>query len=328
MQYISQITEPLLIQSYIILFFISLTICCVIILSSTYGFSRRAALDETAVQSAHKGFVPRVGGLAVYLCILGLIPLLNFGFIPITVVFDLEIDEVTWLILSASPIFFVGIAEDLGYPMQPKRRLVASAISSLIVICILQVWISKLGIPFFDSLLKFAPFGIIFSIFATVGVVNAFNLIDGLNGLSSYVSISTAISLSFISFEVLNIQITILLVLFSVIVLGFMILNFPFGKIFMGDGGAYVLGHLLVWCAILLINHEPEISPFAILLIFFWPVADTGLAIWRRWKLGNLRIDRIVFTFINSLCAFLKYVFLDETDVILLIRLQQFFLCL
>ena len=100
----------------------------------------------------------------------------------------------TWLILSASPIFFVGIAEDLGYPMQPKRRLVASAISSLIVICILQVWISKLGIPFFDSLLKFAPFGIIFSIFATVGVVNAFNLIDGLNGLSSYVSISTAIS--------------------------------------------------------------------------------------------------------------------------------------
>ena len=55
----------------------------------------------------------------------------------------------------------------------------------------------------------------------------------------------------------------------------------------MGDGGAYALGHLLVWSAILLVNRGTEISPFAILLIFFWPVADTGLAIWRRWKLGN-----------------------------------------
>ena len=66
-----------------------------------------------------------------------------------------------------------------------------------------------------------------------------------------------------------------------------MTLNFPFGKIFLGDGGAYALGHLLVWSAIILINQSPEISPFSILLIFFWPVADTGLAIWRRWKLGH-----------------------------------------
>ena len=67
----------------------------------------------------------------------------------------------------------------------------------------------------------------------------------------------------------------------------FLTLNFPFGKIFLGDGGAYALGHLIVWSAILLINSASEVSPFAILLIFFWPVADTGLAIWRRWKLGN-----------------------------------------
>ena len=65
----------------------------------------------------------------------------------------------------------------------------------------------------------------------------------------------------------------------------------------MGDGGAYALGHLLVWSAILLIDQASEISPFAILLIFFWPVADTGLAIWRRWKLGNPtdRPDRLHF---------------------------------
>ena len=86
-------------------------------------------------------------------------------------------------------------------------------------------------------------------------------------------------------------------VLLTASILGFMILNFPFGKIFLGDGGAYVLGHLLVWSSIILINKESSISPFAILLIFFWPVADTGLAIWRRWKLGAPadRPDRLHF---------------------------------
>ena len=149
--------------------------------------------------------------------------------------------------------------------------------------------------------LRFAPyiysFAIIFTIFATVGVINAFNLIDGLNGLSSYVSISVAFSLSIIAFKAGNIQIAIFLVLLSAAISGFMVLNFPLGKIFLGDGGAYALGHLLVWSAIILFNNTQEISSFSILLIFFWPVADTGLAIWRRWKLGNPtdRPDRLHF---------------------------------
>ena len=280
-----------------ILFLISFVLCVVITLSSNYGFARRAALDETAVQSAHKGFVPRAGGLAIYISILGLIPVLTFGFIPLAIVFDLKIHEIIWLILSAGPIFLVGIAEDLGFPMSPKRRLVASAMSSLLVIFIFKAWISMLGLPGIDNLLFFAPIGIFFTLFATVGVVNAFNLIDGLNGLAGYVTISTAFSISYIAFQVGNYQITILMALISAAVFGFVVLNFPFGKIFLGDSGAYVLGHLLVWSAILLINHEQAISPFAILLIFFWPVADTSLAIWRRWKLGNPadRPDRLHF---------------------------------
>jgi len=295
--YFSQISEPLLIQSYAILFFVSFTLCAVIILSSGYGFSRRAALDEVAVQSAHTGFVPRVGGLAIYCSVLGLIPLLSFGFIPLSIVFDINSKEIFWLISSSLPVFLVGLAEDLGYAMSPRIRLYASAISSLLAIAIFNFWLVKLGIPGLDFLLMFAPFAILFTIFATVGVVNAFNLIDGLNGLSSYVIISVATSLSFIAFNVAQIQITIFLALLIAAVLGFAVFNFPMGKIFLGDGGAYALGHLLVWSAILLVNYVQEISPFAILLIFFWPVADTGLAIWRRWQLGIPadRPDRLHF---------------------------------
>ncbi len=295
--YFDQLTEPLLVQSYSILFFISFVLGLVIMLSSGYGFSRRASMDEVAIQSAHKGFVPRVGGLAVYTSILGLIPLLSFGFIPLSVVFDLNVEDLSWLILSALPVFFVGLAEDLGYAMSPRIRLTASAIASLLTVIIFKVWITELGILGIDVMLLFPPFAIIFTVFATVGVVNAFNLIDGLNGFSSYITVSIAAALSIIAFQVGNIQITIFLVLLIAAVLGFMILNFPLGKIFLGDGGAYVLGHLLVWSAILLIDFENNISPFAILLIFFWPVADTGLAIWRRWSSGSPtdRPDRLHF---------------------------------
>ena len=285
--YLDEITEPLLMQSYATLFFVSFILCLIIIVSSGYGFSRRGDVDEAAIQSAHSGFVPRVGGLAIYISILVLIPLLSFGFIPLAVVFDLDTEQLTLLILSAAPVLSVGLSEDLGYEMSPKARLAGSAISSLIAIILFKVWLSKLGIPGIDQILMFAPVGIFFTIFATVGVVNAFNLIDGLNGLSSYITISVAISISIIAFQAGNTQISTFLVLVVAAVLGFMVLNFPMGKIFLGDGGAYALGHLLVWSAIVLISGETKISAFSILLIFFWPVADTGLAIWRRWKLGN-----------------------------------------
>ena len=284
-------------QSYATLFFVSFILCIIIILSSGYGFSRRGDIDEVAVQSAHSGFVPRVGGLAIYIAILVLIPLLSFGFIPLSVVFELDAEQLTLLILSAAPVFTVGLAEDLGYDMSPKARLGASAVSSFVAILLFKIWLDRLDIPGVDTLLMFAPFGILFTIFATVGVVNAFNLIDGLNGLSSYVTVSVALSLSIIAFQTGNTQVSIFLVLVVAAVLGFMVLNFPMGKIFLGDGGAYTLGHLLVWSAIILINGATDVSAFAILLVFFWPVADTGLAIWRRWKLGNPtdRPDRLHF---------------------------------
>ena len=269
----------------------SLSFCFVIIISSSYGFSRRAIIDAAAVQSAHQGFAPRVGGLAIYLSILGFIPLSTFGFVPLSVVFEIGIKEISWLILSALPVFTVGFFEDLGYPMSPKVRLLSSVVSSSLVLILLEIWISKLGIIGLDYFLNLAPFGIIFTLFATAGVVNAFNLIDGLNGLSGYVTISTSLAISVIAFQTKNTEIMFFLLLIFAATCGFLVLNFPFGKIFLGDAGAYLLGHLLVWSSIFLVNQEPDVSPFAILLIFFWPVADTIWAILRRLKLG-IRTDR------------------------------------
>ena len=114
--------------------------------------------------------------------------------------------------------------------MSPRARLVSSAVSSLIAIVVFKVWVSKLGVPGLDTLLIYAPFAILFTIFATVGVVNAFNLVDGLNGLSSYVSMSIAYSLSIIAFQVGNLQFAIFLVLLSASILGFFCSEFSIWK--------------------------------------------------------------------------------------------------
>ena len=157
-------------------------------------------------------------------------------------------------------------------------------------------WVPRVGIPYIDILISFAPIGIIFTIFASAGVTNAFNLIDGLNGLAGFTAITISVSLSFLAFPAYY-DLGILCLSITPLIAGFLILNFPFGKIFLGDGGAYLLGHSLVWLAICLMGIDSSISPFAVLLIFFWPVADTLLAIWRRKKLSkpNYLPDRLHF---------------------------------
>jgi UDP-N-acetylmuramyl pentapeptide phosphotransferase/UDP-N-acetylglucosamine-1-phosphate transferase len=198
-------------------------------------------------------------------------------------VLNLDIGSLNWLILSAIPVFLVGLLEDLGHHMQPIKRLLASAFSGVLVIIFFKTWVNAVGIPPFDILLVFAPLGILFTLFATIGVVNGFNLVDGLNGFASYITISSAIALSVVAFHINNIEVLRFLFILSACVIGFLMLNFPLGRIFLGDAGAYVLGHLLVWCGILIVYKTESVSPFSILLIFFWPVAETLLSIWRRW---------------------------------------------
>ena len=275
--------------NFLVLFLFSFIFCCILIsLNQTRLFQKRLTDDLNAVQSSHTKPVSRVGGLALFAgSIILLLLAKSIGFDPSSL----------WLFIIASlPICLIGTAEDLGLAMSPLRRLVAICASSVLIILFYGYWVSRVGFPFIDTFLSFAPIGIIFTIFATAGVINAFNLIDGLNGLAGFTAITTSVSLSFLAFPAYY-DFGILCLTIVPIIAGFLVLNFPFGKIFLGDGGAYLLGHSLVWLAIYLMQIDSSISPFAVLLIFFWPVADTLLAIWRRKKLRkpNHLPDRLHF---------------------------------
>ena len=127
------------------------------------------------------------------------------------------------------------------------------------------------------------PFiAICFTAFASAGISNSINLIDGVNGLASGVITVIGSALCMISFSVGDIGLGTFCIILVGSILGFFIWNFPKGLIFLGDAGAYTYGHFLVWIAISLITKYPDISAWAIFCLFFWPIMDTVAAIIRR----------------------------------------------
>ena len=196
------------------LFLISLLSCFVLTRFNGVPYvSKRASDDLKAVQSSHIVAVSRIGGLAVFFSLALLVPLSFY--------FSLIEQKLIWLTFSAIPLFAAGFLEDLGYHVSPRKRLAAAFISSILVILIFDVWVTRLDIPFVDNLFNFAPLGILFTVFAAAGVSHAFNLIDGLNGFSSYVTISIALSLSLIAVEGNQRDISVYFWLLISIVLGF-----------------------------------------------------------------------------------------------------------
>ncbi|MGP3699833.1 MraY family glycosyltransferase [Rhodobacter sp. NSM] len=233
--------------------------------------------DLRAVQASHCTPTPRLGGLAV-LAGLALGSLL----VP-------HVTATAWILIlvSAAPVALAGLAEDLGLRIPPAGRLAAAGLSSLIAVVTLQVWLPRLGIPGLDLLMAWAVVAIPFSIFSVMGVCNAFNLIDGMNGLSGFTGVATALGLAAVALQAEDPGLVWMALLLISALTGFLIFNYPQARIFLGDAGAYAIGHLLAWTAILSMSRIGELTPWAVLLIFFWPVADTLLAIWRRRTAGR-----------------------------------------
>lgn len=252
---------------------------CVAILATrrfhlTFSEGRR---DISAIQAAHSTPTPRIGGIAVLV-----------AFTLTSILSTATTSNGLWLLLpTLIPVAFAGFAEDLGFNVSPRRRLMAAMVSSALGIMLLDVWIPRADLMGLDFLLHFVPFAVALTIVGGAGICNAFNLIDGLNGLSSLVSIMAALALAFVAHETGETGIMHLSFVLIGAVLGFLVFNFPFGKIFLGDAGAYGIGHLLSWIAFLLLYKSPDVTPWALLLIFFWPLADTFLAIYRRRQAGR-----------------------------------------
>ena len=239
----------------------------------TKSFHGKFSLDShVGVQKFHSAPTPRIGGIAL------------FG--SLVVAFLLTGNATGGLlglmIISGFPAFLSGIIEDLTKRVGVRERLLATIFSGFLAILITGYKLDYIDVPGVDSMFSYSAVAIAFTAFAVGGVANAINIIDGFNGLAGGVLMICFGMMGLIAFQVGDMQLVNLCLILMVCVAGFMLLNFPFGKIFMGDGGAYFMGFMLAWTAVLLPMRNPQVSPWSSIVVCAYPIIETVVSMIRR----------------------------------------------
>jgi UDP-GlcNAc:undecaprenyl-phosphate/decaprenyl-phosphate GlcNAc-1-phosphate transferase len=256
----------------------SASVCAMIILAQGRLFRNFERIsDLKAVQCMHAQPTPRMGGIAILI-----------GVIFVSMLSPASVQgQFGLVIIAAFPLVLAGIIEDSGIGVRARGRLLVAFFSAALAVAISGDWLRQLDVLGLDSLMAWSPFAILFTIFAVAGICHAVNLVDGLNGFAGAIVLATAAGIAFIAdAEGLTDIAHISCIIFGATI-GFLFFNFPLGRIFLGDAGAYGLGFILVWLGIIIVARADSVSAWSIVLLFFWPIADTLLAIWRRVMRGK-----------------------------------------
>lgn len=261
--------------SLIASFLASLVVSMLLIRSTERHGHRSSDHDLSGPQKFHVRPVPRVGGIAVFAAILAGATLAQLTREP-------HVSMVWLLIVASLPTFAFGLAEDLTKGVSPRRRLFFTVISAGIAVLLLDAVIHRTAIPGVDHLITMAPFAVALTLLAVTGVANAINIIDGFNGLASMCVLLMMVSIAYVAFQVGDtFVITVALITIGA-VFGFFLWNYPAGLIFLGDGGAYLLGFLLAEANVLLLARNPSVSPLFSLLLCAYPIFETVFTMYRR----------------------------------------------
>ena len=216
--------------------------------------------DFSKPQAFHEIPVTRSGGIAV------IISLSVFFYI-----YYLLYDEVLYnYIFISYSVFIVGFLDDLRINIKPLSRLIIMILLLFIFIYVLQIKILNIDIPFLSYLMSNYLFSSIFVLLCFLFVINGANLIDGFNGLLTINLIIINIVLTYININNENLEFSILLISQIIILLSFLLFNFPSAKIFLGDSGAYTMGALTGLNTIITNNLNPEISSFFFCTLLFY----------------------------------------------------------
>lgn len=225
------------------------------------------------VQKAHEHPTPRVGGIGIYLGLL-----VGWLALPTGSISDL----LGLILLGGLPAWLFGLAEDVTKRVGVLPRLLATVFSGVLICLLTGVALNRVDVPLIDAALAYWPVAVVFTAFAVGGLANAINIIDGFHGLASGSSILSLLALAVLSALAGDVPLAVVCLMASVAVAGFWVVNYPWGKLFMGDGGAYFTGFMLAWLAVLLPMRNPDTSPWASLMVCAYPVLEVLYSMLRR----------------------------------------------
>ncbi len=234
--------------------------------------------DLSGPQKMHVEAVPRVGGLGVFAGVVG-------GAVALAVQFPAMRAGAGLFLCCLLPAFCSGLWEDFTKAVSPRRRLFAVALSALLGVLLLDATIVRTGWVWIDHWIAghgLMAVGGIGAVFAVSGIGNSINIIDGMNGLASMCVALMMTALTYIAFQVGDMFVASLALATLGASLGFFMWNYPRGLVFLGDGGAYMLGFVVAELGVLLTVRNPSVSMLTPLMLAAYPIFETLFSMYRR----------------------------------------------
>ena len=247
---------------------------------------------KTKEHAIHTDSIPRLGGLGIFLAVF-----------LVSILYFYNDKTVLSFVLSALFILIVGLFEDYTQNIPPVFRLTLLSIPVIYVILVLNGVV--FDVYYFEL---YFPIAFVITVFGVIGVINAINIIDGLNGLASGISL-LGFLFFFLSVHGQNDSLSVLSGLFFFATLGFFLINITTGKIFLGDGGSYLLGFALSEISVL-ISNETSLSPWFPVALFIYPIWEVLFSIIRRKKQGKnaMQADKLHLHTLLYLRVFKKHI--------------------
>ncbi|MDB5753504.1 MAG: putative glycosyl transferase, family 4 [Ramlibacter sp.] len=229
----------------------------------------------SGVQKFHFDPTPRVGGVAIYLAVAA-----AWGLLP----GEAERKLLATVLLAGMPALAVGLIEDVTKRVAVRTRLLVTMGSGAVAVVLTGIGLTRIDLPAADLLLAIWPIAVLFTAFAVGGVANAVNIIDGFHGLASGTVIISSLALAAIAQAVGDAPLAVAGIVLAAAMGGFWLVNFPWGKLFLGDGGAYFSGFALAWLSVELLARNPGVSPWASVLLCGYPTIEVLYSVIRRSK--------------------------------------------
>ena len=260
---------------------VSLVACTISIATERWHGCYSFDMNVIGIQKVHKRMVSRTGGIALLCGVLAVPVFGHFEYYSIGLQEENRI-VIFKLLLSAMPAFLAGIIEDLTKKVSVRTRFCSILVSAVLAAWLLGAYLPRIDIWGLDSALKLLPFSLIITVFAVVGVTNSINIVDGFHGVAGATVVIVLAGAGFLSWQVGDTLVTQLALAGMGATIGFLILNYPTGRLFMGDGGAYFLGFWSAEVAVLTIVRNPQINAWQILAIYAYPVIEVVFSMYRR----------------------------------------------
>ncbi|MGM1021245.1 MAG: glycosyltransferase family 4 protein [Bacillota bacterium] len=239
------------------------------------------AVDVPNARKVHTRIMPRLGGLGIFLAfLLSLLAILPF--VPEGMLSSRDINFIAAFLIGGTLITLIGALDD-RFDLNAKLKFLAQIAVACMVVFAFDIRVDFVNVPFQDAYSSLESWiSIPLTIFWIVGVTNAINLIDGLDGLAAGVS-GIAIGTIFVmSLLMGNYMVAMLCLVLLGSIIGFLFFNFHPAKIFMGDTGSLFLGFCLAMLSMLGFKQIAIVSFITPLIIIGVPLSDTFFAIIRR----------------------------------------------